>query len=110
MDIQGLPEALGWYRKQEDIHLLNRLFIWDLWSDSMDIGGKDMILQVSQIAMVRVKVFDPAKVPGPDVDIMCTVTEVICEATTKVARAEHEDLGRRRGHGWGSKTRVFESG
>lgn len=99
--MRNLPESLRWYRKQDDVHLLDHLLIWDLWAYSANVGREDMVLQVSWVAVVCIKVFDEASMPGPDVDFVLRVAEMICKTASKVACAEHEDFGfrrRRQGH------------
>lgn len=83
--MQNPPESLRWYRKQENVHLLDHLSIWDAWADSTDIGWEGMILQISWVATVCIKVFDEASMSGPKGDFVLGVAEMICETTSKVA-------------------------
>lgn len=42
--MRNSPESLRWYGKQDNVHLLDHLSIWDLWADSADVGREDMVL------------------------------------------------------------------
>lgn len=87
----GIPEALGWDRKEYDVHLLYHILVWYRWTYSLNVVGEEMVLEVIRVAVMEIKVFCKAGTARPDKDLVVTIAEMVCKTTAKVSCSENEN-------------------